>query len=230
MPGPVKPVRSTPPVRSPSPPVPVNEKERLEALRSHAILDTPAERGFDELVELASQLCSAPVALLTLIDSQRQWFKASVGIDLHETPRASSFCAYAMLGEELFEVEDTHADQRFAANPFLVGDAPVRFYAGAPLRTQSGLGLGSLCVMDRVPRVLSPNQRTALGVLGRQVEALLRLRLAQAKLEVNQVTLEKAERQREELTALIVHDLKAPLAAILPNARFLLYMECMGYE
>ena len=150
-------------------PIPANEKKRLDALFKFGLLDSPAEEGYDELVQLASAICQAPISLLTLIDPDRQWFKASVGVSVKETPRDIAFCGYTILGEELVEVPDTLLDERFKDNPLVMGEPHVRFYAGIPLLTRDGCALGSLCVLDVQPRQLNSDQRFALQVLSRQV-------------------------------------------------------------
>ncbi len=166
----------------PAAPLPPDETQRLAALHRYRLLDSSSEPSFDELVELAAQLCEAPIALVSLVDEGRQWFKAKVGIDAAETPREVAFCAHAILGEEPFVVEDARADARFADNPLVTGEPGIRFYAGAPLRTADGHALGALCVIDRRPRTLSPLQRGALATLARQVVAHAELRLAAAML------------------------------------------------
>jgi PAS domain S-box-containing protein len=143
--------------------LPANENTRLQALRAYDILDTPPERACEDLVQLAAQFCGTPIALISLVDSGRQWFKARVGLDACETSRESSFCAHALLQPgELLVVPDASADPRFAANPLVTGEPRIRFYAGAPLVTPEGHALGTLCVIDRVPRQLSDGQRSAL--------------------------------------------------------------------
>ena len=156
--------------------LPDDEQERLDALRIYEILDTPAESGFDDLARLAAILCGTPMALVTFIDADRQWFKATVGLSVEETPRDVSFCAHAILGSDVFVVPDAASDARFLDNPFVTGDAHVRFYAGAPLIASGGHALGAICVIDRVPRQLTPLQETALAALSRQVVAQLELR------------------------------------------------------
>ena len=156
--------------------LPDDEQERLDALRTYEILDTPAESGFDDLARLAANLCGTPMALVTFIDADRQWFKASVGLSIEETPRDVSFCAHAILGSDVFVVPDAASDARFLDNPFVTGDAHVRFYAGAPLIASRGHALGAICVIDRVPRQLTTLQETALAALSRQVVAQLELR------------------------------------------------------
>ena len=142
---------------------PDNEAERLAALHALLILDTPAEARFDKIVAFAAAEFDVPVVLITLVDSQRQWFKSRVGTEVCETGRDVSFCAHALLQPAIFVVNDTHRDPRFADNP-LVTDGPlIRFYAGAPLIMPSGLCLGTLCLIDRRPRELGAME---LGILG----------------------------------------------------------------
>jgi PAS domain S-box-containing protein len=159
------------------PAIPANERERLAALDRYAVLDTNPEEAFGEIVQLASSLCDAPIALITLIDSTRQWFKARIGLDAPETPRSISFCGHAICDDaEIFVVPDAHADPRFAGNPLVTADPHIRFYAGVPLTTSDGHKLGTLCVIDRRPRVLDDRQRMTLRALARQVMAQLELR------------------------------------------------------
>lgn len=157
-------------------PIPRHEKQRVAALDRYRILDTPPEEIFDDITMLAACICQTPIALITLIDPHRQWFKSKVGITLHETRRDISFCAHAILKRTLFIVEDAAADKRFAWNPVVTADPKIRFYAGAPLITADNHALGTLCVLDYVPRTLSAEQKQALQALSRQVMALLELR------------------------------------------------------
>ena len=134
-------------------PWPQNEAARLDTLQRYAILDTPPEQAFDDLAAVAAALCDVPVALVSLVDAGRQWFKANVGLpDLRETPRELSFCAHAILApDRVFEVNDALADRRFSRNPLVVGPPGVRFYAGAPMVAPDGMPLGTVCVFDRLP-------------------------------------------------------------------------------
>src|SRR5262245_22298893 len=159
-------------------PTPPNEAERLEALREYGILDTPPEQGFDDLTWLASFVCQTPMALVTLIDRHRQWFKARVGLNLTETPRCDSICAHAIMNpDRILEVPDASKDRRFAGLPAIAGPLSIRFYAGAPLVGVRGYALGTICVMDREPRTLSADQRRALQILAEQAVSRLEFRL-----------------------------------------------------
>lgn len=154
-------------------PIPSNEKERLASLRSYAILDSPSEKAYDDLTFLAMLICETPIALITLIDADRQWFKSKIGVDFTETPRDVSFCAHAILGTELMMISDTSRDERFAANPFVASHPNIRFYAGAPLVSADGYSLGTVCVLDFKPRHLNDDQQEALRALARQCVVLL---------------------------------------------------------
>jgi adenylate cyclase len=160
------------------PPLPADENARLAELREYNVLDTGPETEFDDLVGLASQICGTPVALISLVDAQRQFFKARTGLDVTQTPRDVAFCAHAILKPELMVVPDATADARFADNPLVTSDPNSRFYAGSPLITPKGHAMGTLCVIDHVPRTLDEAQRKALEALGRQVVTLLQLRRA----------------------------------------------------
>lgn len=161
------------------------EHQRLDALARYAILDTPRERDFDDIVFLAAQICDAPTALISLVDDRRQWFKAATGFEIAETVREIAFCAHAIAETETLVIEDARLDARFAQNPLVTGDPHVRFYAGAQLLTPDGLALGTLCVLDSRPRGLPDAQRLALEALARQVVSLLEMRrlLAQSRID-----------------------------------------------
>jgi len=156
----------------------IDEAARLEALRRYRILDTEPEKAFDDLALLASEICATPIAMISLVDAERQWFKARVGFSARETSRSIAFCAHAIMQRELFIVPDALDDARFRDNPLVVSQPKLRFYAGAPLVTPEGHALGTLCVVDRVPRTLSADQQAALEALKRQAEAQLELRQA----------------------------------------------------
>lgn len=180
-------------------PLPHNEEERLQALRRYEILDTDPEKEFDDLTLLASHICGAPVALISLVDQDRQWFKSKVGTTDNETPRDIAFCAHGILQAEVFVVNDAQADQRFATNPLVTGNSRIRFYAGAPLIAPGGHALGMLCVNDQVPRDLTAEQKRALQALSRQVVSLLELRRSLMELRVTVTQLKSAEGELEKV-------------------------------
>ena len=157
-------------------PIPVNEAERLEALRSYGILDTNPEEEFDAITRMAARICGTPIALISLVDVARQWFKSKVGLEAAETPREGAFCAYTILQHEPFVIPDTQSDPRFSKNPLVTSDPNMRFYCGLPLTSEKGLGLGSLCVIDTKPRQLTAEQMEGLEVLSQAVVTKLQLR------------------------------------------------------
>lgn len=153
-----------------------DSQERLSSLHRLGILDTPAEPTYDDLAHLAAIVCDAPIALISLVDEDRQWFKARIGLTVEETSRSVSFCSRAIAENELFVVRDTHEDERFRKNPLVTGDPHIRFYAGMPVAGPAGLPIGTLCVIDREPRELTRKQELTLRVLARQVEAQFKIR------------------------------------------------------
>ena len=165
-------------------PLPPNESQRLQELAQYHILDTLEEQAYDDITFLASQICGVPIATVTFIDEDRQWFKSKIGIASTETPRDMAFCAHAILDpEHLMLVSDASEDARFAKNPLVTSDPNIRFYAGAPLVTPSGAALGTLCVIDQKPRELTEGQLKALSALSRQVVSQLELRKTLDELE-----------------------------------------------
>lgn len=177
-------------------PIPPNESARLEALRSYEILDSAPEEAFDDFTRIASRFCGVPIALISLIDEKRQWFKSRIGLAATETPREMAFCAHSILGKSVMVVPDATRDVRFSGNP-LVTDAPtIRFYAGAPLIDRDGFGLGTLCVIDRSPRDFSEEEAEVLELIAKRVVHQLELR--QTALE-----LASALREVEELKELL---------------------------
>lgn len=176
--------------------VPQDEAARIQALRDYAILDTPQEEAFDDIATLASCVCETPIALVSLTDSDRQWFKARVGLQTTETHRDHAFCAHAILRpEEVMIVNDASRDPRFADNPLVTGEPGIRFYAGAPLVTPRGEALGTVCVIDRAPRELPADRLEALRALSRQAVAQLELRRTIA--ELGRAADDLRSRQRE---------------------------------
>ena len=157
-------------------PIPENEAARLETLRQYQVLDTDSEEAFDDLTQLAAYVCQTPTALISLVDENRQWFKACVGLQARETPRDISFCAHAILGKGCMIIEDALFDERFVDNPLVVSEPFVRFYCGMPLVSPEGFAIGTLCVIDRKPRTLDDKQLGALQMLTNQVMSQLDLR------------------------------------------------------
>jgi GAF domain-containing protein len=160
-----------------------NETDRLNALREYDILDTPFEQNFDEIVQLASQICETPVSLVTLIDADQQWFKAAVGTEIRQMPLNMAFCTKAIKQTNLFTIEDASKDPDFQNNPLVASNPNVRFYAGVPLATPYGFPLGTLCVLDYKPRKLSPLQENTLRILAHQVMAQFELHRTVAELK-----------------------------------------------
>ena len=190
------------------PALPPTEKKRLRELRSYHVLDTLPERLYDNIAKIASEICGTPIALVSLIDENRQWFKARVGLDATETPRDISFCGHAILQPNVFEVQDAHEDPRFRDNPLVEGGPKIRFYAGAPLRSTTGEQLGTLCVIDHEPKKLTSSQIEALTALADQVVALLEMRLSAKQLA-------DATEAKSQFLANMSHEIRTPLSAIL---------------
>ena len=173
------------------PQAPLNEPSRLAALLAFELLDTPAEAMFDNITTLAAHICNTPIALISLIDAERQWFKSRVGLGVSETPRELAFCAHAINRDELFEIENALLDPRFCDNPLVTSDPDIRFYAGMPLSDGHGHNLGTLCVIDRQPRQLNEQQRQSLKLLAQQTVQLFELRL-QSRHQREQAAVHKA--------------------------------------
>jgi GAF domain-containing protein len=196
-------------------PIPVDEAARLEKLNRYNILDSAAEQEFDDITLLASQICQTPISLISLVDADRQWFKSRLGIEATQTDRDSAFCGHAIVNDGLFVVADASKDVRFLDNPFVTRSPNIRFYAGVPLKTsRDGSAVGTLCVIDTVPRVLSSEQSRSLEALGRQVVSLLNLRRAIADSVAAEKFAPRTSRfwtRRETLLRSIVHGPRLPL-------------------
>jgi len=176
-----------------------NDAARVDALQKYAILDSEPEQAFDDLTLLASYVCQTPIALISLVDEDRQWFKAKVGISATETSRNIAFCSTAIQQRDVFVVPDALQDERFRTNPLVVSEPNIRFYAGAPLINEDGYALGTLCVIDRTPRNLAADQEAALKALSRLVLMQMEFRrnLILLKEALNNRTREEHERERE---------------------------------
>ena len=197
---------------------PVDEEARLAALRRYRILDTDPEQAFDDLTMLASHICGTPMALITLIDEDRQWFKSEIGVGVRETERSIAFCTHAIKQPGIMEVPDARDDDRFRHNPMVVGAPHIRFYAGAPLITPDGHGLGTLCVVDTRPRRLTAEQAQALDALRRQAQSQLELRHNLIELEAALAARDRAEAEQTALVAQLRASLEKvdKLAALMP--------------
>jgi len=163
------------------PPIPLNEHARLALLRQYGVLDTAAEPAFDEITQRAAEVCQTPISLLTFVDRDRAWFKSNTGLAFPETSRDVSFCAYAICQDQLYVAQDLLADERFSHNPLVTQKPHLRFYAGMPLLSPEGLALGTLCVIDRKPRQLTPEQTEKLKELAQGAVLLLEIRRAGAR-------------------------------------------------
>ncbi|MGS2719673.1 ATP-binding protein [Paraglaciecola aestuariivivens] len=192
-----------------------DEVERLKALYDYDVLDTEAEKVFDDLTQLAAQICGMPITLISLVDPDRQWFKSKVGLDAKETSRDIAFCAHAIHQKHIFEVEDTLKDERFFDNPLVTSPPSIRFYAGTPLITPGGHAIGTLCVIDGKPNKLTTEQRLSLEVLGRSV-------ISQMELRKHIKQLELANQHKTEFLSNMSHELRTPLNAIIGFSRLML--------
>jgi signal transduction histidine kinase len=198
-----------------SAPITEDENERIKALYGYDILDTEAEKVFDDLTQLASEICETPIALISLVDPDRQWFKSTVGINAKETHRDIAFCAHAIHQREIFEVTNALKDERFFDNPLVTEDPNIRFYAGAQLVTPEGHAIGTLCAISDEPKKLNAHQRKALEILSREV-------IAQMELRRNLRDLKSANEYKTEFLSNISHEIRTPLNAITGFSRLLL--------
>ncbi|HLS31311.1 MAG TPA: GAF domain-containing sensor histidine kinase [Flavobacteriaceae bacterium] len=210
------------------------EKMRLAALKKLGILDSPGEKQYDNLTELAAYICQVPIAMISLIDEDRQWVKSKVGVDICETERKHSFCTHTIESSEGYmEIEDARLDPRFENNPFVVqGEDPIIFYAGYALKDDEGHALGTLCLMDYKPKKLDQTQKDALFTLKNQIEALFELRHKNKKLTDSKNQLNEQNKLLKNFAGAVSHDLKMPLASIVMTIDLLRskYGEQLGEE
>ena len=188
-------------------PLPEDELARLQALKDYAVLSPEGQKEFNDIVSLASFICGTPISTITLIDEHRQWFKSKIGLDTNETSRDVAFCSHALLQDDIMIVKDATLDERFHDNPLVLHKPDIRFYAGMPLVTPEGFKLGTICVIDTVPRELTQEQNFALQVLSKQVMKLFELRRKKAELE-------KIQGMNHQLLSIIGHDLRGPVNSI----------------
>jgi signal transduction histidine kinase len=198
------------------------ERARLASLRDYGILDTPPEAAFDRIAALAAELFETPIAAISLIDEDRQWFKAILGLDATETSREVAFCAHTILTDDVFEVSDAEHDARFSDNPLVTNDPSIRFYAGAPLTLRNGLRMGALCVIDRAPRAgLTERERRRLATLAQIVVNEMDLRLMNERYALVARKAEAATAAKSEFLANMTHELRTPLASVIGFTSFL---------
>lgn len=193
----------------------VQEKERLKNLKSYSILDSLPETDYDNIASIAAEICGTPISLISLIDDKRQWFKARHGTEATETPKEHAFCAHAINDPgNVFIVQDARTDERFHDNPLVTGDPNIIFYAGVPLVGEEGLPLGTLCVIDDKPKILSQSQKRSLTALSDQVMNLLNLRKNEKLLKEALLNLEEKNQELERFAFIAAHDLKSPLVGV----------------
>ncbi|TAF56377.1 MAG: sensor histidine kinase [Sphingobacteriia bacterium] len=197
------------------PQIPSDDQRRLKELYRYQVLDTPAEDEFDDVVKLAAMICQAPMALISLMDAERQWFKAKWGIAAQEFPRDISFCGHTLLAEaEIFEVPDAQADEKFLDNPLVTGEPYIRFYAGVPLVSKNGFRMGTLSVMHTEPGELTAEQVQVLQILSRQVVKLFDQKLLNRQLEKQGHKLQQQMEMQNRILSIIAHDVRNPIGAV----------------
>lgn len=206
--------------------LPLNEARRLRILEEYQILDTEYEVDFDELTKLASEICESPISLISLVDTNRQWFKSAHGLSVAETPRALSFCAHAIHDESMFVVEDARQDVRFHDSPLVTSDPNIVFYAGIPLINKEGYALGTLCVIDSKTKKLTPFQEKAMTTLSHQVMKLIELRKVNLQLKAKNDLLKESYNELERFSHIVSHDIKSPLNNILGLTKMLKEDHC----
>lgn len=198
-----------------SPAIPINEVERLEALYRYELLNTFPEKAYDDIISIAASICDVPISLISLIDEKRCWFKAKIGLEQQEAPRQTAYAAHAInQPSQIMVVEDTLADERFSDSPLVLQKPPMRFYTGIPLITPDGFAIGTLCVIDKVPRKLKESQINTLKILAAQIVSLFELRLKKKEVTQLRSQLQYANQELESFSYSIAHELRAPLMNI----------------
>ncbi len=194
---------------------PINETERISSLYEYNLLDSLPEKEYDDITRIAANICGMPIALITLVDNERQWFKSQIGIAVSETHRDDAFCAHAILKpEELFIVSDTKKDERFHDNPYVIGSPFVGFYAGVPLVNETGMPLGTLCVLDNKPNSITNDQKETLKALARQVISYFEISKKNAQLARQKAEIEAINEDLSQFAHVVAHDVKSPCASI----------------
>ncbi|SNS51940.1 GAF sensor signal transduction histidine kinase [Ekhidna lutea] len=194
------------------PETPANEQERLEALKELSILDTLPEKQYDDITKLASEICETPISQITLVDSKRQWYKSNYGIDVKEVSREIGFCSHTInQPDQILVVPDMRKDDRFADNPFVAGDPHAKFYAGIALTTPEGHPVGSICVIDMVPKMLTKNQLDSLKTLSSIIIDLFILNRTRQQLDLHTQELKTRNNELEKFASIAAHDIKSPL-------------------
>ncbi len=198
---------------------PANESQRLSAVYEYNILDSLPEKEYDDITKIAASISGMPIALITIIDNDRQWFKSKIGIDGMDTHRDHAFCAHAILKpEDMFIVPDTSKDDRFYDNPYVTGDPYIGFYAGVPLVNDGGLPLGTLCVLDSNPKEISVEQKETLKALARQVMCYFEIRKKNAQLARQKLEMEELNNDLSRFAHVVAHDVKSPCSSIAMSA------------
>lgn len=203
-------------------PKPANELQRIAAVYEYGLLDTLPEKDYDDITRIAADICGVPMSLISLIDNDRQWFKSKIGIDDPETARDISFCSHAILSpEDIFIVSDPANDERFHDNPLVTGDLNIAFYAGIPLVNNTGNALGTLCVIDNKPRILTKAQKETLRALARQTVAHFEIRLKNKELNEQKAQMETLNQDLSRFAYVVAHDIKSPCSSLAMSTSYL---------
>jgi hypothetical protein len=195
---------------------PLDEKQRLEALKSYSILDTLPEKQYDDITKLASQICDTSISQITLVDENRQWYKSNYGVDVKEVEREKGFCTHTVQNKgDILMIPDLRKDDRFMNNPFVIGEPHATFYAGVPLTNPDGYNIGAICVIDTVPKILSDSQVESLISLSNIVMHLLELHKTEHTLGAYSRELQVRNDELKQFASIAAHDIKSPLNNII---------------